>query len=184
MPPPVRDRCGRRRSPPELVFGFSPEGRRREEAFYRSLDGNAEIEDLLERDRLAEEPELLEHDRLAEEQELLERDRLADEQRITDLRRQLDMEQQRTYALSREQSARTWADYVEAGARQIALEAVRHARVRDTDFYYQLIKWVSGLEAEALVDHAGMERANVREQRALSHLFQVRSKAHDTGAFV
>ena len=68
MPPPVRDRRGRRRSPPELVFGFSPEGRRREEAFYRSLDGNAEIEDLLERDRLAEE------------------------QHIADLRRQQDME--------------------------------------------------------------------------------------------
>ena len=75
MPPPVRDRPDRRRSPPELVFGFSPEGRRREEAFYRSLDGNAEIEDLLERDRLAEEQELLEHDHLAEEQ------------RIADLRR-------------------------------------------------------------------------------------------------
>ena len=57
------------------MFGFSPEGRRREEACYRSLDGNAEIEDLLERDRLAEE------------QELLERDRLAEEQRIADLRR-------------------------------------------------------------------------------------------------
>ena len=57
------------------MFGFSPEGRRREEAFYRSLDGNAEIEDLLEGDRLAEE------------QELLERDRLAEEQRIADLRR-------------------------------------------------------------------------------------------------
>ena len=73
MPPPVRGRRRRRWSPPELVFGFSPEGRRREEAFYLSLDGNAEIE------------ELLEHDRLAEEQELLERDRLADEQRIADL---------------------------------------------------------------------------------------------------
>ena len=70
------------------------------------------------------------------------------------------MEQQRTDALSREQSARNWADYVEAGARQIALEAVGHARVRDTDFYYQLVKWVSRLEAEALVDHASMERAN------------------------
>ena len=74
-PPPVRDRRHRRRSPPELVFGFSLESRRREDAFYRSLDGNAEIEDLLERDRLAEE------------QELLERDRLAEEQRIVDLRR-------------------------------------------------------------------------------------------------
>ena len=81
MPPPVRDRRGQRRSPLELVFGFSPEGRRREEAFYRYLDGNAEIEDLLERDRLAEE------------QELLERDHLADEQHIADLRRQRDMEQ-------------------------------------------------------------------------------------------
>ena len=47
------------------MFGFSPEGRRREEAFYLSLDGNAEIEELLERDRMAEEQELLEHDRLA-----------------------------------------------------------------------------------------------------------------------
>ena len=81
MPPPVRDRRGRRRSPPELVFGFSPEGRRREEAFYRSLVCNAKIEDLLERDCPAEE------------QELLERARLAEEQRITDLRRQRDMEQ-------------------------------------------------------------------------------------------
>ena len=78
MPPPVRGRRRRRRSPPELVFGFSPEGRRREEAFYLSLDGNAQIEELLERDRMAEEQELLEHDRLAEEQ------------RITDLRRQRD----------------------------------------------------------------------------------------------
>ena len=45
---------------------------------------------------------LLERDRLAEEQELLERDRLAEEQRIADLRRQRDMEQQRTDALSLE----------------------------------------------------------------------------------
>ena len=63
------------------MFGFSPEGRRREEAFYLSLDGNAEIEDFLERDRLAEEQELLEHDRLGEEQH------------IADLRLQRDMEQ-------------------------------------------------------------------------------------------
>ena len=104
------------------MFGFSPEGRWREEAFYLSLDGNAEIEELLERDRMAEE------------QELLERDRLAEEQRIADLRRQRDMEQQRTDALSREQSARNWADYVEAGARQIALEAVGHARVHKPIF--------------------------------------------------
>ena len=104
MPPPVRGRQRRRRSPPELVFGYSLEGRRREESFYLSLDGNAQIE------------ELLECDHMAEEQELLERDRLAEEQRITDLRRQRDMEQQRTDALSREQSARNWADYVEAGA--------------------------------------------------------------------
>ena len=55
MPPPVRDRRRRRWSPPELVFGFSPEGRPREEAFYRSLDGNAEYEELLEHDRMAEE---------------------------------------------------------------------------------------------------------------------------------
>ena len=46
------------------------------------------------------------------------------------------MEQERTNALSRKQSARNWADYVEAGARQIAPEAIGHARVRDTDFYY------------------------------------------------
>ena len=110
---------------------------------------------------------------MAEEQELLERDRLAEEQRITDLRRQRDMEQQRTDALSREQRARNWADYVEAGARQIALEAVGHTHVRDADFYYQLVKWVSLLEAEASMDHAGMERSNAREQRALSHLLQV-----------
>ena len=130
MPPPIRDRRCRRRSPPEIVFGFSLEGGRREEAFYLSLDGNAEIEELLERDLMVEEQELLEHDRLAEEQ------------RIADLCRQRDMEQQCTDALSHEQSARNWADYVEAGARQIALEAVRHARIRDADFYYQLIKWV------------------------------------------
>ena len=49
---------------------------------------------------------------------------------------------------------------MEAGAWQIALEAVGHARVRDAEFYYQLVKWVSRLEAEASVDHAGMERAN------------------------
>ena len=78
--PARRDRRGRRRSPSELVFGFSLEGRRREEAFYLSLDGNARIEELLERDRMAEE------------QELLKRDRLAEEQRIADLRRQRDME--------------------------------------------------------------------------------------------
>ena len=86
--------------------------------------------------------------RLAEEQELLERDRLGEEQRITDLRRQRDREQQRTDSRSSKQSARNWADYVEVRARQIALEAVGHARVRDTDFYYQLIKWVSRLEAK------------------------------------
>ena len=115
---------------------------------------------------------MLERDRLAEEQGLLERDRLAEEQRIADLRRQRDMEQQRTDALSREQSARTWAHYVEAGARQIALEAVGHARIHDAEFYHQLVKWVSRLEAEASVDHADMERANTHEQRALSHLWQ------------
>ena len=157
MPPPVRGRRRRRRSPPELVFNFSPEGRRREEAFYRSLDGNAEYEELLERDRLAEE------------------------QRIADLRRQRDMGQQCTNALSRERSARNWANYVEAGARQIALEDVGHARVRDAEFYYQLVKWVSRLEAEASVDHAGMERVNAREQRVISHLWQVRGEAQDAG---
>ena len=92
------------------------------------LDGNAEIEELFERDRLAEE------------QELLERDRLADEHRIADLHRQRDMEQQCTNALSRKQSARNWADYMEAGTQQIALEAVRHTRVHDTKFYYKLVK--------------------------------------------
>ena len=55
---------------------------------------------------------------------------------------------------------------MEAGARKIALETVGHARVRDADFYYQLVKWVSRLEAEASVDHAGMERANARVQHA------------------
>ena len=67
---------------------------------------------------------------------------------------------------------------------QIALEAVGHARVCDADFYYQLVKWVSRLEAEASVDHAGMERANAHEQRALSHLWQVRGEAQDAGAGV
>ena len=114
----------------------------------------------------------------------MERDRLAEEQRIADLRRQWDMEKQRIDALSHEQSARNWADYMEAGAWQIALEAIRHARVRDADFYYQLVKWVSRLEAEASVDHAGMERANTCEQRALSHLLQVRGEAQDAGAGV
>ena len=121
---------------------------------------------------------------MAKEQMLLERDRLAEEQRITNLRRQWNMEQQRTDALSREQSARTWADYVEAGARQIAPEAVGHARVRDADFYYQLVNWVSRLEDKASVDHTGMERANAREQCALSHLWQVRGEAEDAGAGV
>ena len=64
------------------MFGFSSEGRWREEAFYRSLVGNAEYEELLKCDHLAEE------------------------QRIADLCRQRDMEQQRTDALSREKSAR------------------------------------------------------------------------------
>ena len=152
------------------MFGFSLEGRRREDAFYLSLDGNVEIEELLERDRMAEEQELLEHECLGEEQ------------RIADLRRQRDMEQQRTNALSREKSARNWSDYVEAGARQIALEAVGHACVHDADFYYQLVKAVSRLEAGASVDHAGMERSNACEQRALSHLQQVRGDEEDVGA--
>ena len=68
---------------------------------------------------------------------------------------------------------------MEAGARQIALEAVGNARVRDADFYYQLVKWVSHVEVEASVDHAGMERANAREQRALSHLWQVRGEEEE-----
>ena len=110
---------------------------------------------------------------MAEEQELLEPARLAEEQHIADLRRQRDMEQQRTDALSRKQSTHNWADNMEAGARQIAREVVGHAHIRDTDFYYQLVKWVSRLEAEASVDHAGMERANARKQHALSHLWQV-----------
>ena len=59
---------------------------------------------------------------------------------------------------------------MEAGTRQIALEAIRRARFCDADFDYQLVKWVSRLEAKASVDHAGMERSNAREQRALSHL--------------
>ena len=100
------------------------------------------------------------------------------------MRRQRDMEQQHTDALSREQGASNWADYMEAGARQIALEAVGHARVRDADFYYQLVKWVSRLEAEASVDHAGMERANAHEQRALSHLLEVQGKAQDASACI
>ena len=73
---------------------------------------------------------------------------------------------------------------MEAGARQIALEAVGHARVRDADFYYQLVKWVSRLEAEASVDHAGIKRANMRKQHTLSHLLQVRGEAQDVGAGV
>ena len=73
---------------------------------------------------------------------------------------------------------------MEADARKIALEAVGHARLRDAEFYYQLVKWVSRLEAEASVDHAGMERANAREQHALSHLCQVRGEAEDAGADV
>ena len=100
------------------------------------------------------------------------------------MRHQRDMEQQHTDTLSREQSARKWADYVEAGARQIGLEAVGHARVHDANFYYQLVKLVSRLEVEASVDHAGMERANAREQRSLSHLWKVRGKAEDAGAGV
>ena len=52
------------------MFGLSREGRRREEAFFRSLDGNAKFEDALERDRMAEE------------------------QRIADLRRQQSMEEE------------------------------------------------------------------------------------------
>jgi hypothetical protein len=142
------------------VFGFSREGRRREEAFFRSLDGNAEYEDALERDRMVEE------------------------QRITNLHHQQSMEEeQRTAALRREQTAHNWANYVEVGARRIALEAVGHAHVCDAEFYYQLVKWVSRLEAEASVDHDGMERANAREHRALSHLWQVKGE-EDGGAGV
>ena len=73
---------------------------------------------------------------------------------------------------------------MDAGARQIALEAIGHARVRDADFYYQLVKWVSRLEAGASVDHAGMERSNAREKRTLSHLWQVRGEVEDFGASV
>ena len=62
---------------------------------------------------------------------------------------------------------------MEAGARQIALEAIGHARVHEAKIYYKLVKWVSRLEVEASVDHADMERANAHEQRALSHLWQV-----------
>ena len=42
-----------------------------------------------------------------------------------------------------------------------------HPGLRDAEFYYQLVKWVSRLEAEASVDHAGMERAN-------AHLYATR----------
>ena len=73
---------------------------------------------------------------------------------------------------------------MESGTLQIALEAVGHARIRDADFYYQLVKWVSRLEAEASVDHAGMERANAREQHALSHLLQLQGEAQDASAGV
>ena len=73
---------------------------------------------------------------------------------------------------------------MEHGAQQIALEVVGHARVYDAKFYYRLVKWVSCLEAEAPVDHAGMERANAREPRALLHLWQVRGEAEDAGAGV
>ena len=84
--------------------------------------------------------------------------------------------------MSRKKSARDWADYVDVGARQIALEAVGHARMCDAEFYYHLVKWVSRLEAKALIDHASMERANMREQRAISHLWQVRGEEEDVGA--
>ena len=73
---------------------------------------------------------------------------------------------------------------MEAGARQIALEAVGHARVRDAEFYYQLVMWVSLLKVETSVDHTGVERANAHEQRALSNLWQVRGEAEDVGAGV
>ena len=56
--------------------------------------------------------------------------------------------------------------------------------MRDVEFYYQHAKWVSRLETEASVDHAGMERANAREQRALPHLWQVRGEAEDAIAGV
>ena len=56
--------------------------------------------------------------------------------------------------------------------------------MRDAKFYYQLIKLVSRLEAEASVDHAGMERANGHEQRAPSHLWQVRGEEEDVSAGV
>ena len=49
---------------------------------------------------------------------------------------QRGVEEQCTAALNHKHSAHDWADYVEVGARQIALEAVGQARVRDTDFYY------------------------------------------------
>ena len=73
---------------------------------------------------------------------------------------------------------------MEASTQQIAPEAVGYARVRDAEFYYKLVKWVSRLKAEASVDHAGMERASKHEQRALSHLWQVRGEAEDAGASV
>jgi hypothetical protein len=75
------------------VFGLSWEGRRREEEFFWSLDGNAEYEDALERDRMVEE------------------------QRIANLRRQQSMEEeQHTATLRHEQTTRNWDEYVEASA--------------------------------------------------------------------
>ena len=92
------------------------------------------------------------------------------------------MEQQRTDSLSREQSARNWADYMEAGARQIALEAVGHARRRRFLLPARQVGFPLG--SQSFGGHAGMERANAHEQRALSHLWQVRGDAQDAGAGV
>ena len=146
------------RSPPELVCGFSPEGRRREEGFYRSLDGNAEYEELLERDRLAEE------------------------QRIADLRRRCNADVHRCLE---SQAERPQLGRLRGGRRPANSPGGYRARTRSRcHFFYQLVKWVSHLEAEASVDHVGMERANAREQRALSHLWQVRGEVEDAGAGV
>ena len=37
-----------------------------------------------------------------------------------------------------------------------SVEAVGHAHVRDAEFYYHLVKWISRLEAEASVAHTSM----------------------------
>ena len=111
----------------------------------------------------------------------MERDCLAEQQRIADLRCQRDMEQQRTDALSREQSARNWADYVEAGARQIAL------RLSSTHAFAMLMFTTSsssGFPAwkPKLRWTTPAWKGPTREQHALSHLWQVQGEVEDAGA--